>query len=111
MKRNMVVQFHFSLSNVSVYSVIPTSKKMALVHHCNSKISVTPIIIPFQSPSVFMSFNFDLFRYTKLSNSLNERLLFVYFLGNALFFSTDTFVIPLRILKRKKIWTQVAQAR
>ena len=84
---------------------------MALVHHCNPKISVTPIIIPFQSPSVFMSFNFDLFRYTKLSNSLNERLLFVYFLGNALFFSTDTFVIPLTILKRKKIWTQVAQAR
>ena len=85
--------------------------KMALAHHCNSKISVIPIIIPLQPPSVFMSFNFNRFRYTKLSNSLNERLLIVYFLGNALFFSTDAFVIPLTILKRKKIWTQVPQAR
>ena len=84
---------------------------MALVHHCNSNISVIPIVIPLKRPSVFMSFNFNRFRYTKLSNSLNERLLIVYFLGNALFFSTDTFVIPLTILKRKKIWTQVPQAR
>ena len=113
MKRNMVVQFHFSFSNV--FRIFHYSK-MALVHHCNSKISVIPIVIPLQPPSVFMSFTFNRFRYTKLSNSLNERLLIVYyfavtFLGNALLFSKDTFVIPITILKGRKIWTQVPQAR
>jgi len=113
--RNMVVQFHFAFSN---FPHIPLfhPPKMALVHHCNSNISVIPIVIPLQPPSVFMSFNFNRFRYTKCSNSLNDRLLIVYyfavtFLGNALFFSTDTFVIPLTILKGKKILTQVPQAR
>ena len=115
MKRNMIVQFHFSLSNVSVYSIIPPPKNgisssLQLENFCYSYCYSSP------APECLHEFPLHRFRYTKLSNSLNERLLIVYyfavtFLGNALFFSKDTFVIPLTIFKRRKIWTQVPHAR